>query len=91
MAVRKANKKSSISQRRAATKKSSAKRPVAKNALKRTRRAGVASKGAVKTPRAAMPGRREEAEAGRKPIKKVEARPVRPPAVLPIPQSTFFF
>jgi hypothetical protein len=27
----------------------------------------------------------------RKPAKKAEARPNRPPAVLPIPQSTFFF
>lgn len=87
MAVRKANKKS-MPARRAATKKSNAKRPAAKSALKRTRRAAVASKGAAKTPRASM---HKQLEPERKPIKKVEARPVRPPAVLPIPQSTFFF
>jgi hypothetical protein len=87
MAVRKANKKS-MSPRRAATKKSNAKRPAAKSALKRTRRASVASKGAVKTPRASA---HKQLEPERKPIKKAEVRPVRPPAVLPIPQSTFFF
>ena len=87
MAVRKASKKS-MSPRRAATKKSTPKRPAAKSALKRTRRASVSSKGAVKTPRANL---HKQLEPERKPVKKVEARPVRPPAVLPIPQSTFFF
>ena len=77
--------KKSMPQRRATAKKSTAKRPAAKNAIKRTRRASVASKGAAKTPR------RETLEIERKPVKKVEVRPPRPPAVLPIPQSTFFF
>jgi hypothetical protein len=66
-----------------------------KTSPKRTRRASRSkpkASSAVKSPRA--PRRTETAVApvaDRKPVKKAEPRPQRPPAVLPIPQSTFFF
>ncbi len=67
-----------------------------KASSKRTRRATGGRKAkassAVKSPRA--PRRTETAlaqVAERKPAKKAEPRPQRPPAVLPIPQATFFF
>ncbi len=100
-----ASKKSKSSAKNRAAKKAAGKRQPArgsaKTAAKRTRR--VTSKGdAVKTPRkraaqlsvqsatrlaSAALGREPE----RKPLKKAEPRAKRPPAVLPIPQSTFFF
>ena len=101
-----ASKKSKSSAKNRAPKRTAGKRQPArgsaKNATKRTRRA--ATKGdAVKSPRtrsappskaavtplasARLGGREPE----RKPLKKAEPRANRPPAVLPIPQSTFFF
>lgn len=73
----------------------------AKTAAKRSRRA-VSKSDAVKVTRKRA---RPSTESGvaplaraslgrepeRKPLKKAEARSKRPPAVLPIPQSTFFF
>ena len=94
MAAKKATKRP-MSSRRAAAKKSSAKRPGGKNVMKRTRRASTVTKGAAKSPRrenrATASARGSQGELERKPAKKVEVRPARPPAVLPIPQSTFFF
>jgi hypothetical protein len=90
MAARKV--KSSLNGR---ARKKSAKAPAVRGrakATKRTRRApSTKAKGrsAVKSPRAARRG--EVVSAARKPAKKADARPSRPPAVLPIPQSTFFF
>jgi hypothetical protein len=81
-------------------RKKSAKSPAvrgrgAKSAAKRTRRAASTTKAkgksAVKSPRATRSVQPVSAVAVRKPAKKAEPRPQRPPAVLPIPQSTFFF
>ena len=59
----------------------------------RTRRAST-NKGAAKTPRTAVraqaAAKNTHVEPARKPV-KIEPRPSRPPAQLPIPQSTFFF
>jgi hypothetical protein len=68
----------------------------AKSAAKRTRRAASTTKAkgksAVKSPRVTRTVQPVTAVvAVRKPTKKAEPRPQRPPAVLPIPQSTFFF
>ena len=74
--------------------KSAAVRGGAKAGAKRTRRAtGSKTKPrrAVKSPRAARRADVASPVAERKPAKKAEPRPQRPPAVLPIPQSTFFF
>jgi hypothetical protein len=62
-------------------------------AAKRTRRPST-TKGAAKSPRTAVAPTVPVATvtpAQRKPVKKAEPRPSRPPAVLPIPQATFFF
>src|SRR5262245_31469770 len=99
-----ASKKSKSSAKSRVAKKPAGKkqvaRPSAKSAAaKRNRRADTKRDG-VKSPRkqasrptngvtqlsSAALGREPE----RKPVKKAE-RPSRPPAVLPIPQSTFFF
>jgi len=68
--------------RRASTKGDAVKSP-------RTRSTPPSSKKTVATPLATpgLGGREPE----RKPVKKAEPRTNRPPAVLPIPQSTFFF
>ena len=80
-------------------RKKSAKSPAvrggAKSGAKRTRRATGTTKAkprrAVKSPRVASGTEVVSPIARRKPAKKAEPRPQRPPAVLPIPQSTFFF
>ncbi|HWM87102.1 MAG TPA: hypothetical protein VNO33_14710 [Kofleriaceae bacterium] len=97
-----AAKKSKSAVKNRAAKKSAGKRQptrgAAKSAAKRARR--PAKRDAVKSPRSqavrgasvtrlASAGLAREPE--RKPVKKAESRPNRPPAVLPIPQSTFFF
>ena len=86
----------------AAKRQQTARPSSAKNAVKRTRRAD-SKRDAVKSPRqqrgqkvAAPPATRLSSgtlgrEPDRKPAKKAESRPNRPPATLPIPQSTFFF
>ena len=100
-----ANKKSKSSAKSRGAKKSASKRQPArgsaKTAPKRSRRNG--SKGqALNSPRGQLRARTVSpatplatAALGREPerksLKKSEARPNRPPAVLPIPQSTFFF
>jgi hypothetical protein len=99
-----ASKKSKSSSKNRAAKKVMGKRPArgaARTAARPTRR--TTGKGdAVKTPRKrAAPATAQPAtrlataalgrEPERKPLKKAEPRPNRPPAVLPIPQSTFFF
>jgi hypothetical protein len=66
--------------RRAATRGDAVKTPA-----KRTR-GSLAESPSSSLARASL-GREPE----RKPLKKAEPRPNRPPAVLPIPQSTFFF
>ncbi len=74
--------------------KASVVRGRAKTAAKRTRRATGAKpkvRSAVKSPRAPRRSEAVAVVAARKPAKKAEPRPQRPPAVLPIPQSTFFF
>lgn len=97
MAARKANK---AAVRRRGTKKAAVKkqvaRPTGKTATKRTRRAST-SKSAAKTPRTAVraqasatSAKNTHVEPDRKPV-KIEPRPSRPPAQLPIPQATFFF
>lgn len=65
-----------------------------KSAAKRTRRAArtkTKARRAVKSPRAPRNVTSASAVAQRKPAKKADPRPQRPPAVLPIPQATFFF
>jgi hypothetical protein len=96
------SKKKSSSAKNRGGKKPAGKRPpnrgAAKSAVKRTVRGG-AKRGAAKTPHTkaapAASTRISTAALGReperKPVKKAESRPNRPPAVLPIPQSTFFF
>jgi hypothetical protein len=65
--------------RRATTKNDAAKSP-----RKRTTRSAA-------PPATALTSASRVREGDRKPVKKAESRPKRPPAVLPIPQSTFFF
>ncbi|HEU5059510.1 MAG TPA: hypothetical protein VFU21_23410 [Kofleriaceae bacterium] len=95
MAARKVKSAATGRARKKSAKSSAVRGRGAKAAAKRTRRAASPggkskAKSAVKSPRA----RAVEpvvAAAERKPAKKAEPRPQRPPAVLPIPQSTFFF
>jgi hypothetical protein len=71
--------------------KSAAKRsksvPAKRDAAKAPRVASSPSVSSTTRLSTAALGREPE----RKPVKKAEPRPNRPPAVLPIPQSTFFF
>jgi hypothetical protein len=75
-------------------------RGAAKTSVKRTKPASAKrevakSPRAKSTPTVSSPTQLSTAalarEPERKPVKKAEPRPNRPPAVLPIPQSTFFF
>lgn len=96
-------KKTSSAKNRVGKKPAGKRQPVrtsAKNGVKGANRAS-AKRGAAKTrrskkaPSTATTTRLSNAALGtepeRKPVKKAESRPNRPPAVLPIPQSTFFF
>jgi len=74
-------------------------RPAAKTAVKQARREG-GKRDAMKAPPAKSANKATvtplakaalAAEPERKPAKKAESRANRPPAALPIPQSTFFF
>ena len=95
MAARKVKSAAKGRARKKSSKSSTVRGRGAKPAAKRTRRAAgnkTKAKSAVKSPRAPRsvePVAPVAAE--RKPAKKAEPRPQRPPAVLPIPQSTFFF
>lgn len=85
---------------RVAKKPSARRQPARGSAKTATKRASGAKAGPAKTK--VRPPRASEArtaalasavmrEPDRKPAKKAEQRPPRPPAVLPIPQSTFIF
>jgi hypothetical protein len=94
MAARKVKSAAKGRARKKTAKSSAVRGREAKAPAKRTRRATgtkTKAKSAVKSPRVPRGVEPVAVVAERKPAKKAEPRPERPPAVLPIPQATFFF